>query len=469
MSQAALRKGCALALAVFCLLALAFWLIAGDAIRFRDESTELQQNIGIVGELTSEIELSQRIYVPEGRLVSVELLTGTYARENTGTLVVDVYRGGELLGSGSVALSGLADNMPFTVPLNVEVGSRPAELELRISAPESVPGNAVTLYYAQPGEFLTLVNRTPIEGSLCLAIQTRIYYWFGTHYWQIAAVVFVLLALYGLWLLRVNRSGGRSFVLSLFRAATRYRYLIKQLVARDFKTRYKRSALGVLWSFLNPLLTMIVQYIVFSTIFRTDIPNFVVYLLSGIVCFNFFTEATSMALTSIVGNVGLITKVYVPKYIYPLTRVMSSTINLLLSLLPLLIVLLITRTPLRLSMLLLPVPLVCLFLFSLGIGLILASSMVFFRDTQFLWTVLSMLWMYLTPIFYPDSIIPVQWRTLYRCNPLYQIIRFMRTLLLDGVSPEPKAYLFLLLATLVPLGLGIFVFKKTQDRFILHL
>ena len=250
---------------------------------------------------------------------------------------------------------------------------------------------------------------------------------------------------------------------------SRYRFLIKQLVARDFKTKYKRSVLGVVWSFLNPLLTMTVQYIVFSTLFRSDTPNFAVYLLSGIVCFNFFSEATSMSLTSIVGNASLITKVYVPKYVYPLTRVMSSTVNFLLALIPLLAAMLLTRTPIRPSALLILVGVLCLFAVSLGIGLVLASSMVFFRDTQFLWGVLSMLWMYATPIFYPETIIPVRFRLLYKCNPLYHIIRFIRIALLQGVSPEPKAYVLMFVASFVPLAIGIAVFRKTQDQFVLNL
>ena len=216
-------------------------------------------------------------------------------------------------------------------------------------------------------------------------------------------------------------------------------------------------------------MTMMVQYIVFSTLFKSDIPNFAVYLLIGIVCFSFFSEACGMALTSIVGNASLITKVYVPKYIYPLTRVMSSTINFGLSLLPLLAVLLITRTPIRPAILLLPFGVCCLFALALGVGMLLASAMVFFRDTQFLWGVVSMLWMYATPIFYPESIIPNQFMLIFKMNPLYHIIRFIRTILINGVSPEPKAYALALIASVVPLVIGATVFKRTQDRFVLNI
>lgn len=259
-----------------------------------------------------------------------------------------------------------------------------------------------------------------------------------------------------------------NIVTRLIDAFRRYGYLLRQLVSRDFKSKYKRSVLGVLWSFLNPLLTMLVQYIVFSTLFKSDIPNYPLYLLSGIVCFNFFSESTGMALQSITGNASLITKV-LPKYIYPLSRVLPSGINLLMSLIPLLLVLLLTWTPVRPAILLLPVGLVCLLEFCLGIGLILSTMMVFFRDTQFLWGVVSLLWMYATPVFYPETIIPEKFMPIYKCNPLYHIIRFIRIVLIQGVSPEPKAYVLCMIASFVPLAVGVAVFKKNQDKFLLNL
>ena len=158
-----------------------------------------------------------------------------------------------------------------------------------------------------------------------------------------------------------------------------------------------------------------------------------------------------------------------PKYIYPLSRVLSSGINLLMSLIPLLLVMLLTWTPVRPAILLLPIGLICLVGFCLGIGLILSTMMVFFRDTQFLWGVVSLLWMYATPIFYPETIIPAKFMLIYKCNPLYHIIRFIRIVLIQGVSPEPKAYALCLIASFVPLIVGAAVFKKNQDKFVLNL
>ena len=130
---------------------------------------------------------------------------------------------------------------------------------------------------------------------------------------------------------------------------------------------------------------------------------------------------SGLALTSITGNAALITKVYVPKYIYPVSRVLSSTVNLLLSLIPLLFVMIISGVKPRPAILLLPFGLSCLLVFCIGMGFLLSTLMVFFRDTQFLWSVISMLWMYMTPIFYPESIIPQQYMTLYKCLSLIHI------------------------------------------------
>ena len=176
-----------------------------------------------------------------------------------------------------------------------------------------------------------------------------------------------------------------------------------------------------------------------------------------------------MALTSILGNAGLITKVYVPKYIYPLTRVMSSVVNLLISLIPLLIMCIATGVHFEKSAVLAFYFWSCLIVFSLGLGMLLSASMVFFRDTQFLWGVLSMIWMYATPIFYPESILPDNFKIVLKINPLYYFLKSIRMCILDGLSPEPFVYVQCALMALGMLLVGAFVFKKTQDKFVLYL
>lgn len=295
------------------------------------------------------------------------------------------------------------------------------------------------------------------------SISLDLYYWLGSIVIGISITCWLLLEM------RNQKKGISTLLLRVHSAFIRYGFLIQQLIARDFKTKYKRSVLGVLWSFFNPLLTMSIQYIVFSNLFRFEIENFALYLLIGIVCFNYFNESAGMSLMSIINNAQLITKVYVPKYMYPFTRVLSSSINLLLSLIPLLLVMLISGTPVRISILLMPYAIICLVMFCMGVGFLLSAAMVFFRDTQFLWGVVSMLWMYATPIFYPEGIIPERFLPFFKINPLYHIIKFIRTILMDGVSPEPLLYFLCFFLTFVPFAIGAAVFKKTQDKFIFYL
>ncbi len=450
-------------------------------MQFYARATEMLSPSADLGELTSDTVVEQRLSLKGDTLTNLTLYPGIYNRSNSGRLVLDFYDGDRLKGSAELNIADLKNEEVCSVPLNIDLSGVPF-LTLRITAPDSVPGNAVTLYYGnsvrairaevdadlQESELVRL-NGGVLNGQLCFTQETRTRSLFGQAYWFLVAAGFVVLAFYCRHLLKKNRLNEPTLVLNVINAFQRYRFLIKQLVARDFKTKYKRSVLGVFWSFLNPLLTMSVQYIVFSTLFRSNIPNFALYLLIGIVCFSYFNESTSLSLISIVGNAGLITKVYVPKYLYPLTRVMSSTINFFFALSPLFAVLLLTRTPLSWSFFLLPLPVLCLFALCLGVGMLLAASMVFFRDTQFLWTVASMLWMYATPIFYPESILPKKLLPLFKCNPLYHVLRFIRTILMDGVSPEPKAYLLMIIACLIPLIIGATVFKKTQDRFVLYI
>ena len=482
MNLQSLKKKCGAVLAIYVLLAVLFYWIGGDQLRYRDNSTDMLTASEPVGEITKDTVITQQISVAGGQLTELTFRGATYARQNQGTLAVEVCSDGRVLATQSVDISGLTDNENFSVTFAPSISVPGNTAEVRITAPDCEAGNAITLYSGttrstarnQVEIKLTEDERVKVNGvvqagALCMEVHSQETLWFGAHYWQLAAAGFCVLAGYCLYLICGFQKGKRMAVLNVFAAFSRYSYLMKQLVSRDFKTKYKRSVLGVLWSFLNPLMTMMVQYIVFSTLFKSDIPNFAVYLLIGIVCFSFFSEATTMSLTSIVGNASLITKVYVPKYIYPLTRVMSSTINFGLSLLPLLAVLLITRTPIRPAILLLPFGVCCLFALALGVGMLLASAMVFFRDTQFLWGVVSMLWMYATPIFYPESIIPDQFMPIFKMNPLYHIIRFIRTILINGVSPEPKAYALALIASVVPLVIGATVFKRTQDRFVLNI
>lgn len=483
MAKDKIIKGSVVVLLVYILLALVFYLVAGNELSYRTDQTNMVSMLDSTGELEVGKEVRQRFAVDGDELRSITLVTATYDRINTASLQISVVdMNGNVQGSLQTPMSGLNNGLSelnFAEPVIIESGEA---YDLVFSTPDGVFGNTIALMYGnsiqlrqavvpleiKPDEQIR-VNDTVLPGKLCVQLDFGKRLWFGECYWYLAGGLGVLLGGYCIYLAQLIKEGRSNIVLRLIAAFQRYGYLLRQLIARDFKTKYKRSILGIFWSFLNPLLTMSVQYVVFSTLFKSDIPNFALYLLIGIVCFNFFSEASTMALTSIVGNAALITKVYVPKYIYPVSRVLSSTVNLLLSLIPLFAVMLFTGAAVRPALLLLPFGLFCLLAFSLGVGMFLATTMVFFRDTQFLWGVVSMLWMYLTPIIYPESIIPESIMPLYKCNPLYHIVRFIRIIMMDGVSPEPKAYGLCLLASFIPLLLGAFIFKKQQDKFVLNL
>lgn len=250
---------------------------------------------------------------------------------------------------------------------------------------------------------------------------------------------------------------------------SKYRFLLSQLVSRDFKTRYKRSVLGVLWSMLNPLLTMCVQYLVFSNLFKWDVDNYAVYLLIGTVTFNFFSEASQAALSSITGSASLITKVYIPTYVFPIAKVLSSCINLCFSTLALYLIIFLQGMSLNVYHLLIPVLYVALILFTCGMGLILSALMVYFRDTQFLYGVIIVLWMYLTPLFYPIDIIPENMMGIYSLNPMYQYVTFFRTLVLDGVMPSIAQFGWCFGYAIAFMIIGFFVFRKLKRNFILYI
>lgn len=255
----------------------------------------------------------------------------------------------------------------------------------------------------------------------------------------------------------------------MFHVHYKYGFLLSQLVKRDFKTKYRRSFLGVVWSLLNPLLIMLVQYMVFSTLFRWNIPNFPVYLLTGIIIFNYMSDATSQSMTCIIQNSSLINKVYVPKYIYPLSRILSSGVNFLFSLVALYIVILFSGIRVTWYHIGLLYGMACLFLFICGLSLLLSAMMVFFRDTQFLYSVILTVWNYLTPIFYPETILPSYVLSIEKLNPMYHFIRFARVIILNGGFPDGREWLFCAIFSVVPFLIGAFVFKKSQNKFILNL
>ena len=246
-----------------------------------------------------------------------------------------------------------------------------------------------------------------------------------------------------------------------------YKDLLKELVRRDVKTKYRRSVLGILWSVLNPLGMMIIMSIVFSHVFRANIENFPVYLMCGQLIFNFFNEASTIAMSAILGNAALIKKVYVPKYLFPVSKVCSCFVNLVTSFIALVIVIIATGTPLSWTVILVVLPVLYVFLFSLGMGLFLSALVVTFRDLQHLYGVLITAWLYLTPIFYPIDMLPNWVKHIVHMNPIANIIEMFRDVVMYGIVPSGILQVKCLGACAIVMALGLWVFYKQQDTFIL--
>lgn len=249
----------------------------------------------------------------------------------------------------------------------------------------------------------------------------------------------------------------------------KYQPLLKELVKRDITIRYRHSVLGMLWTVLNPLLMMIVMSVVFSSLFKNSIENFPVYVMIGNVVFNCNSEATNRGLSSIIWNSSLIKKVYIPKYLFPLATVASSLINFGFSFIALLLVMFFTGADFYPTLITAWIPLIYLIIFSLGISLALCAINVFFRDIEHLYGVFITVWMYLSAIFYSTDILPAGVRQVVHYNPIYQYITFFRKIILEGVFPNMQTNLLCILYSVVALILGLSVFYKLQDRFILHI
>ena len=218
-----------------------------------------------------------------------------------------------------------------------------------------------------------------------------------------------------------------------------------------------------------PLLSMVVLTIIFSTFFQRAIPNFPVYYLTGILVYQFFSEGTNGAMRSIKSSSSIIKTMYVPKYMYSLSSILSSFVTFLLSLVVLFIVMLATHVDFTIYMILAVLPFVALLLLTIGMGLIVATINVFFRDMEHLYGVFLMMLMWAMPIFYPANIVPESFRFIQYCNPLYAVISCCRSSFLYGAVYDPMQLLFAMVSGVVALIIGIALFYKYQDRFILYI
>lgn len=248
----------------------------------------------------------------------------------------------------------------------------------------------------------------------------------------------------------------------------KYRFLLAELVKKGVTLKYRRSYLGVVWTLIEPLLTMIVLTLVFGTLFGNTDRTFPVYILSGRLMYSFFSNSTKTAMKSIRSNSKMIKKVYVPKYMYPLSCILSDYITFLISLIILFVVSVVLRVEPSLYLFQAVIPLLILPIMCYGLGLILATLSVFFRDLEYMWSVALMLVMYTSAIFYkPERIINAGYGWLLDINPLYSIVVNFRNAIFGQIL-DSRALRLSLLYSLVFLVIGLFMFYRKQDEFILH-
>lgn len=247
-----------------------------------------------------------------------------------------------------------------------------------------------------------------------------------------------------------------------------YQFLFEELVKRDFKKKYKRTVLGVAWSVLSPLLMLLVMKLVFTHFFGKSIPHYTIYLFCGNLIFSYFGEATKEGMNSLMGNAKIFTKANIPKYLFLLSKNVQTFLNFLITLVVFFIFCAFDHIVFTWRFLLLLYPACLLLLFNIGVGLVLSALFVFFRDIQYLWSVFTRLLMYMSAIFYSIETYPEHVQNLFLLNPIYLFIRYFRKIVIEATIPSAWFHLLMLADVAVVAGLGCWMYKKYNTRFLYY-
>lgn len=248
----------------------------------------------------------------------------------------------------------------------------------------------------------------------------------------------------------------------------RYQFLFEELVKRDFKTKYKRTVLGMAWSILSPLLTLLVMRLVFTQFFGQGMDHYTTFLFCGQLVFNYFSESTSQGMSSLLGNAHIFTKVNVPKYLFLLSKNVQTLINFGLTLVVFFLFCILDGITFTWKFILLLYPILTLVLFNVGVALILSALFVFFRDIEYLWSVFTMLLMYLSAIFYNIDGYSQLGRNLFLLNPVYLHIRYFRKIVIEATIPTVWFHLLMLADVLIVLTIGCWMYKKYNHKFLYY-
>ncbi len=246
-------------------------------------------------------------------------------------------------------------------------------------------------------------------------------------------------------------------------------FLFEELVKRDFKKKYKRTVLGMLWSLISPLMQLLVMSIVFTSFFGRDKPHYTIYLFAGNLTYAFFKDSTTGGMNSLMQNAGIITKINLPKYMFLLSKNVASVINYALTLLVFFIFALVDGIDFHFNFFMLIYPVVCLILFNIGCGFILSAMFVIFKDIQYLYDIFTLMLMYLSAIFYYTDTYSPQVQKLFYLNPLYTYITYFRRIVIDGIIPSWKVHILCLLYAVLALGIGALIYKKYNYKFMYYM
>ena len=249
----------------------------------------------------------------------------------------------------------------------------------------------------------------------------------------------------------------------------KYRFLFEELVKRDFKKKYKRTALGMAWSLISPLMTLLVMRLIFTHFFGKNMEHYTIYLFCGTLVFSYFADSASQGMTTLMGNAGIFTKVNVPKYLFLFSKNIQTLLNFGLTLVMFFVFCIIDQITFTWKFVFLIYPIVMELLFNIGVGLILSALFVFFRDIQYLWTIFQQLLMYMSVIFYTIDGYPAEQQLLFKLNPVYNLISYFRSIVLHAQIPSLADHLIILGYSFVSVLIGCAIYKKYNTRFLYYI
>lgn len=255
---------------------------------------------------------------------------------------------------------------------------------------------------------------------------------------------------------------------SILKKLKKNQFMLEELIKRDFKQKYKRTVLGMFWSVLNPLLTLLVMRLVFTNFFGRGVPYYTTYIFAGNLMFSYFKEQTNGGMQSLMANASIFTKINVPKYLFLLSKSVSAMINFGLTLVVFFVFAFIDRVPFHWTVFAIIYPIATLTMFNLGVGMILSALFVFFRDIGYIYDIFTLLLMYMSAIFYQVDRFSERVQRLFLLNPVYCAIKYVRVVVIDGNLPSLSYHLLLLLYATLAISVGAIIYKKFNHKFLYY-